>query len=170
MRAMVVLALPVLLLADAASRSAELAAAEPEATAHSLMVVVNRQRPETDIPLRTLVRVFRGEQRFWDDGDRMYPILPPEDGPEVRGKFLDSAVKLDARAFALHWKNLVFRGDVTDQPISPPDERRAVQSVFSERGALAVIEGSVVKNLDKVAKVLTVNGRDRDAADYPLKW
>jgi len=33
---------------------------------------------------------------------------------------------------------------------------------------LAVVEGSVTKNLDRVAK-LTVNGRGRDDADYPLK-
>jgi hypothetical protein len=136
----------------------------------TLLVLANRQRPESDIPLRTLVRVFRGEQRFWDNGDRVYPVLPPEDESAIRELFLTSVVKLDARGFALHWKNLVFRGDVTDQPVSPADERRAVQSVFAERGGLALVEGGQVKNLDQVAKILTVNGRDRDAADYPLKW
>lgn len=160
----------VLSLAVAFPRPAQAATADSPATGRALIVVVNLQRPETDLPLRTLVRIFRGEQRFWDNGDRIYPVLPPEDGPEVRERFLTSVLRLDSRAFALHWKNLVFRGDVTDQPISPPDERRAVQSVFSERGGLGLVEGSVVKNLDKVAKILTVNGRDRDAADYPLKW
>jgi len=28
----------------------------------------------------------------------------------------------------------------------------------------------VTKNLDRAAKILTVNGRGRDDADYPLKW
>ena len=97
-------------------------------------------------------------------------MLPPEDLPEARASFLSTVVKLDQRGFTLHWRNLVFRGDVTDQPISPADERRAVQSVFAERGAIAIVEGSAIRNLDRVAKILTVNGHGRDDADYPLKW
>jgi hypothetical protein len=144
---------------------------EPAAAgARTLVVIVNLQRPESDIPLRTLVRMFRGEQRFWDNGDRVYPVLPPDDPPGAREDFLSSVVKLDARGFALHWRNLLFRGSATDQPVAPPDERRAVQSVFAERGAIAVLEGNAVKNVGSVAKILTVNGLERTAADYPLKW
>jgi hypothetical protein len=146
------------------------ASAQPPRPGRTLLVAVNLQRPEADIPLRALARVFRGEQRFWENGDRVYPVLVPEDQPEARAAFLGSVVKLEARAFALHWRNLVFRGDVTDQPISPPDERRAVQSVFAERGAIALVEGTATRNLSRVAKVLTVDGRAREAADYPLKW
>ena len=146
------------------------AAQAPHPGGRALLVVVNLKRPETDLPLHELSRFFRGAQRFWDNGDRAYPVLPPEDLPEARAAFLSSVVKLDQRGFTLHWRNLVFRGDVTDQPISPPDERRAVQSVFAERGAIAIVEGSAIRNLDKVAKILTVNGRGRDDADYPLKW
>jgi hypothetical protein len=79
-------------------------------------------------------------------------------------------VKLDARGFALHWKNLIFRGDATEAPRSPPDERAAARAVFAERGSIALVDGSVVKNLEQVAKILTVNGKSREAADYPLKW
>jgi len=136
----------------------------------ALLVVVNLKRPESDLTLHELSRFFRGEQRFWNNGDRAYPVLPPEDLLDLRVSFLASVVKLDQRGFTLHWRNLVFRGDVTDQPISPVDERRAVQSVFAERGTIAIVEGSSIRNLDRVAKILTVNGRGRDDADYPLKW
>jgi hypothetical protein len=142
----------------------------PRPASRTLLVVVNLKRPESDLSLHALSRFFRGEQRFWENGDRSYPVLPPEDIPEARAAFLSSVVKLDQRRFTLHWRNLVFRGDVTDQPISPPDEKRAVQSVFAERGAIAIVEGSAIKNLDRVAKILTVNGRSREDADYPLKW
>jgi hypothetical protein len=144
---------------------------EPSASGDRVLVVlVNLQRPESDIPLRSLVRIFRGEQRFWDNGDRVYPVLPPEDLPGAREDFLAAVVKLDSRGFALHWRNLLFRGDATDQPISPPDEKHAVQTVFAERGAIALVAGSGVKNLGQVAKVLTVNGVDRGTASYALKW
>jgi hypothetical protein len=146
------------------------AAQAPRSANRALIVVVNLKRPEMDLPLHALSRLFRGEQRFWNNGDRAYPVLPPEDLPEARASFLASVVKLDQRGFGLLWRNLVFRGDATDQPISPPDERRAVQSVFAERGAIAIVEGSGIRNLDRVAKILTVNGHDRDDADYPLKW
>ena len=148
----------------------EAAAQAPRPGGRPLLVVVNLKRPESDLTLHELSRFFRGEQRFWNNGDRAYPVLPPEDIPEARSTFLATVVKLDARGYALHWRNLVFRGDVTDQPISPPDERRAVQSAFAERGAIAIVEGSAIKNLDRVAKILTINGRGRDDADYPLKW
>jgi hypothetical protein len=147
----------------------EAAAQAPRAPGRALLVVVNLKRPEADLTLHELSRLFRGEQRFWNNGDRAYPVLPPEDLPDARTGFLSSVVKLDQRGFTLHWRNLVFRGDVTDQPISPPDERRAVQSVFAER-AIAIVEGTAIRNLDRVAKILTVNGHVRDDADYPLKW
>jgi hypothetical protein len=147
------------------------AGTEPPATAdRRLVVVVNRRHPESDISLHALSRIYRGEQRFWENGDRIYPLLPPEDQPEARASFLATVVKLDPRAYALHWRNMIFRGDVTDQPISPPDERHAVQTVFAERGGLAVVEGSAIKNLEQVAKVLTVNGHARTDPEYPLKW
>jgi hypothetical protein len=136
----------------------------------TLAVVVNLQRPETDISMHTLTRLFRGEQRFWENGDRVYLVLPPEDIPDARAAFLGSVVKLDPRSYALHWRNLIFRGDVTEQPISPPDERHGVQTVFAERGTIAIVAGAGTKNLDRVAKILTVNGRDREARDYPLRW
>jgi len=148
----------------------EAAAQAPRAAGRPLLVVVNLKRPESDLALHELSRLFRGEQRFWNNGDRAYPVLPPEDLPDARASFLAGVVKLDQRGFSLHWRNLVFRGDVTDQPISPPDERRAVQSVFAERGAIAIVEGNTIRNLDRVAKILTVNGHGKDDADYPLKW
>jgi hypothetical protein len=148
----------------------EASAQAPRSGGRPLLVVVNLKRPESDLSLHELSRFFRGEQRFWNNGDRAYPVLPPEDNPEARSTFLATVVKLDQRGFSLHWRNLVFRGDVTDQPISPPDERRAVQSAFAERGAIAIVEGGVTKNLDRVAKILTIDGRGRDDADYPLKW
>src|SRR5262249_846284 len=142
----------------------------PGRPARVVAVIVNLQRPVSDIALHNLVRIFRGEQRFWENGDPVYPVLPPEDMPELRDAFLGCVVKVDAGGFALLWKILVFRGDATDPPFSPPDERHATRTVFAERGAIAIVEGATVKNLERVAKVLTVNGRDRDADDYPLKW
>jgi hypothetical protein len=153
-----------------AARLASSADPSRPAGQQTLTVVVNRQRPETDISQHTLSRLFRGEQRFWENGDRVYLVLPPEDVPDARAAFLSSVVKLDPRGYAFHWRNLVFRGDVTEQPISPPDERHAVQTVFAERGTIAIVEGSNTKNLDKVAKILTVNGRDREDKEYPLRW
>jgi hypothetical protein len=153
--------------------AAQLASAPPDTArpaSQALAVVVNLQRPGTDISLHALARFFRGEQRFWENGDRVYLVLPPEDVAESRAAFLSSVVKLDPRSYALHWRNLIFRGDVTEQPISPPDERHAVQTVFAERGAIAIVEGSTTRNLERVAKVLTVNGLDREARDYPLRW
>ncbi|HZM52731.1 MAG TPA: hypothetical protein VFE68_19665 [Vicinamibacteria bacterium] len=148
----------------------EAAAQAPRSSGRAFLVVVNLKRPEADLTLHELSRFFRGEQRFWNNGDRAYPVLPPEDLPDARAIFLSSVIKLDQRGFTLHWRNLVFRGDATDQPISPADERRAVQSVFAERGAIAIVEGSAIRNLDRVAKILTVNGHVRDDADYPLRW
>jgi len=163
-------ALAALAVAGLALSLPEAAAQSPHPPGRTLLVVVNLKRPESDLTLHELSRFFRGEQRFWNNGDRAYPVLPPEDLPDARTSFLSSVTKLDARGFTLHWRNLVFRGDVTDQPISPPDERRAVQSVFAERGAIAIVEGTAIRNLPQVAKILTVNGHGRDDADYALKW
>jgi hypothetical protein len=157
------------LLAGPAMASGLAPAPDDAAGGRVLVVLVNLQRPESDIPLRSLVRMYRGEQRFWENNDRVYAVLPPDDLAGMKEDFLTSVIKLDPRGFALHWRNLIFRGDATDQPIAPPDERHAVQTVFAERGAIALVEGSGVKNLEKVAKVLTVSGIDRNDPGYPLR-
>ena len=48
----------------------------PRPAGRALLVVVNLKRPEADLSLHELSRFFRGEQRFWNNGDRAYPVLP----------------------------------------------------------------------------------------------
>jgi hypothetical protein len=144
--------------------------AQPAPTGHRLVVVLNLRRPETDIPLRTLTRIYRGEQLFWPNGDPIHAVTPPEDNPSLRESFLASVARLDGRAFVLHWKSLIFRGDATEAPVSPTDERSALRTVFAARGSVAVVEGSTVRNLATVAKVVTVDGHAKDDPTYPLKW
>jgi hypothetical protein len=150
--------------------SAEARADEVEAPHKALLVVVHKDRPESDIPVDKLARIFRGEEKFWSNAERIYPVLPPEDTGVRRQRFLSSLLKLSQREFNLHWKELVFRGDVAEVPLSPPDERGALRTVFASRGGIALVDGGSVKNLSSVVKVLTVSGKSPESLDYPLKW
>lgn len=155
----------------AAALVAGVAAASPAlAQERRLLVIISRARPETDISQGTLARVFRGEAKFWGN-ERIVVLMPPTStGEDLRRKFLERVVKLGTRDFELAWRERVFRGEAVRDPLSLPDDRAVANAVFASRHAIGLVEADKVPHLDKVVRVLTVDGKAPEAADYPLRW
>ena len=136
-----------------------------------LLVVVNKERPEKDIPTSALARIYRGETKFWANNDRIVPFLPPTSGDEgLRRSFLQTVLKMGMRDFQHLWQERLFRGENSQAPLMLPDERAVAQAVFASRSCIGVIEADKVRSLETVVKVLTVDGKAPVDAGYPLKW
>ena len=142
-------------------------AVEPQSRERIFVVIVNQARPETDLSREKLVRVFRGETKFWDNREAIRPILP---SPDAREGFISTVLKLSSRDYDRQWKERLFRGENTSVPLQFADDREAAQIVFSSPTALAIVELAKSPNLAKAVKILTVDGKAPSDADYGLRW
>lgn len=136
-----------------------------------LLVIVHKERPENDISMNALARIYRGETKFWANNARILLFLPPASAEEgLRRSFLQSLLKLDMRDFQHLWQERLFRGENSQAPLTLSDDRAVAQAVFSARSGVGVIEADKVVNLEAVVKVVTVDGKAPVDAGYPLKW
>jgi hypothetical protein len=142
-------------------------AAADETAVHPFVVIVNKARPETDIALHRLVRIYLGEMKFWENREAIRPVLP---SPAVRRGFYASVLKLDPRDFDRWWKERVFRGENTFTPIPTLDESQAAQLVFASATAVAVVDPDQSATLGRVVKILTVDGKAYTDPAYRLRW
>ena len=149
-------------MAVAATRAGE--AQGPERT---FVVIVNQARPETDLSREKLVRIFRGDTKFWDTREAIRPILPSVD---AREGFISTVLKLTSRDYDRQWKERLFRGENTVVPLEFADDRQSAQIVFSSPTALAIVDLAKSPNLAKAVKILTVDGKASSDADYRMKW
>jgi len=148
------------------------AAGTPNASALTLVVIVNAERPEAEITSSDLRRIFTGEQKFWSDSRRIQPILPPTNQGEAEVWFLKSALHQPERDFKQEWDGKIFRGEATAAPVRTADESSAVRGVVFHKNAVAVVEKeslrSVPADLMRGVKILRVDGKTPGEKGYPL--
>ena len=137
----------------------------------TLVVIVNKARPETDLSSTALGRLYRGESKFWDNEDRVVLFLPPSSLDEaLRSRSLSTIAKLNVAEFVRYWQERVFRGENRVAPLTPRDANAAAQAVFGSRSAIAILEAGAVPNLEQVARVLTIDGKTPGSPSYPLSY
>ena len=138
-----------------------------------LVVIVNRARPEIDISSRKLAAMFLGEIKFWDDRDRVGPVVPPRSSPGAKERFLVSLIRLTARAYNQHWAERIFQGEATSYPVEPVDAEAAVRTVTTHRQFVAILRQDDLRKLEsqygKQFKILTIDGKAHVDSGYVFK-
>ncbi|RMH17027.1 MAG: hypothetical protein D6696_16740 [Acidobacteria bacterium] len=134
-----------------------------------LAVVVNGERPETDVSVAQLRRIFLGEQRFWGDGTPVHGVLPPQERPELVERFLRQTLGLPPDEYWRHWRGNVFRGVNNRKPLSLATTPATLRAVFRSRIPIAVVPAADLPAGERGLKVLAVGGKRIDDPDYPLQ-
>ncbi|MCU0626446.1 MAG: hypothetical protein MUF21_08175 [Gemmatimonadaceae bacterium] len=126
-----------------------------------LRVIVNRSYPDTDVSMRDLTRLFRGEYGSLANGQRA--VLAEQ--ATARARYVRTVTGMDDDTFRRHWIRIVFAGAPVAPPRGFPDAETACAFVARTPGALAIVEGRCGDDV----KTLTVNGRQGGDAQYPLR-
>jgi len=129
-----------------------------------LAIVVSRSRPLTDISLSDLRRIYLGDMTRWSDGRRIVPVVLPPSAIEQR-LFLKRALHMADIDYAQHWIGQIFRGRVAGSPYTAQSSTAARRFVAAHPDAIAFIDAA---EADGSVRVVTINGKTRDAAGYPL--
>ncbi len=129
----------------------------------TLVVIVDRDNPKTDISTEELRALFLGKKKEWSDGQRAVP-LDLEAGSAERENFNANVLNMDQGEVDRYWVDQRMRGTGTAPRVAPTPES-VVRLAGKVRGVVAYVPQRAV---DASVKVLKVNGIAPGKPGYPL--
>jgi hypothetical protein len=142
------------------------------AQGRTLIAIVNRGRPEAGLTRQELVQMYRGDLLYWPSSrQRVRLALPPS--PQLQEEFLRRLLKMSRDDYSREWLSKRFNavGVVEPNPNVTPTE--VMQAVLNNRQVIAIVDFDWFRNIDKSitqsVKILQIDGKTPEAADYPLR-
>lgn len=124
-----------------------------------LVVIVHPDNAVNDITREKLCRIYKGEEKTWEDGVAIQPALYAASSSENR-IFLKSVCAMDEKAIIDLWQN---------QDKTPPSAIEKTEwilrFVFSNPGAIAFYPAGAAA---KQVKVIRVEGKESTDPAYPI--
>jgi hypothetical protein len=133
-----------------------------------MVVVVNEDRAEDSLTRKELIRLYNGENRFWQDRSRVQIILPPNSSAEEVERFYEY---LGTSRFQLRkeWAGKVFQGKVSHMPVEPRSWAGALEQLLRKENAIAVIPQAAFREFSgKGVRVMKLEGKAPGEDGYPL--
>jgi len=133
-------------------------------SSNDIAVVINPKNDTSELSSADLRKILLGDRRFWKNKAPLTIVLR-EPGSRERQDVIASLGMSDAE-FGQHWRDRVFRGEVSAVPLSVPSNGMASQVVRDNAGGVTFVLG---RNLSPDLKVLKIDGKLPGEAGYPLK-
>jgi ABC-type phosphate transport system substrate-binding protein len=149
-----------------------LAPAVVHAQGRTLVAVVNRARPETNLSRDQLVQIYRGELRYWPLNRDLIQLALPPGSPQARNDFIRKVLQMTPTEWDREWQGKRYRGEAA---VVPRDLTRTevMQAVQSQPRFLAVVELEWYRTIDasqtRDLKILQIDGKSPGEPDYPLR-
>jgi ABC-type phosphate transport system substrate-binding protein len=134
-------------------------------TSPEVAVIVNPSNQLEDISTADLRKIFSGEKQHWSTG---LPIFPMVRAPEAheRSVLLNLILRMSESEYKQHWVKKVYSGEVQREPLALLSNGMQLEGVRAERGGIALINLSDVR---QGVKVLKVDGRQPGGSGYTLR-
>lgn len=138
----------------------------------TLVAIVNRQRPERGLTRAELVQICRGEIRYWPSSRQPIQFALPPGSPETRDAFIRKVLHTTPTEFDREWRAKRFRGESALIPNPDLSRSEVMQAVQTQRHFIAIVELDWLRSIDarfmQDVKILAIDGKVPDDADYPL--
>jgi hypothetical protein len=128
-------------------------------------VVVNQGNPARDITLPALRDFFQCEKLYWRTGERAMVFTRQVGSPEHQ-VMLRAVYKMNQSDYEKLWVMKQMRGETSCRITELPSKGIVQEGLRTYPGAIALVRDS---DLTPDMKVLTVNGKFMQDADYPLQ-
>jgi ABC-type phosphate transport system substrate-binding protein len=116
-----------------------------------LVVIVHPQSGVNQLTRPQVINIFLGNRREFPNGLRAQPF----DLPNYKNTFYLSLVNKDTNQMTAYWSRLVFAGN-TSPPLQATDTQKLIETVASNRGAIAYVERESVKESKQVQIVFSL--------------
>jgi len=135
---------------------------EPHKQKVPLIVVVNPANSINDISMSDLSKIFKGEKQTWADSSRIIPVLGPANSTENQ-EFFSVVCQMDEKKVLDLWQGQQFNG--TKLPVIIDNKEWVLRYIYGNAGAIAFYT-QIPPNPQ--VKIITVDGKDSSASDYPI--
>ena len=131
-----------------------------------LVVIVSSSQRITDISSADLRAIYLGHLTRWPAHQPIVPVMMPP-GTAAGRAFIRHLIGMADLDYEQHWIGMVFRGQAASLPLIATSTEEATRFVRTHSDAIAILaEIPTETNV----RVLTVDGKSRDAPDYALHW
>lgn len=127
-------------------------------------IVVNKQNPANDLSYEKLVKIFKAEKQFWDDGQKIYLILR-ETGSLEKQVLLQTVYRMDEVELKKYWLAKIFRQEIPSFPKTLSSSEAVKRFVSQVPNAVGVIDA---RSMDDTVKALTIDGKSFHDEGYSL--
>ncbi|HEY2390835.1 MAG TPA: hypothetical protein VGK22_06650 [Candidatus Angelobacter sp.] len=128
-------------------------------------VIVNPANPVDSITTADLHKLFAGDKASWGGGLAATPFVRAAPARE-RDVLLKVILKMTDAQYQEYWVKKVYSGAAAHEPLSLMSTGMQMDAVRSQKGGIALVNASEVKD---GVKVIKVDGLMPGAAGYPLK-
>jgi hypothetical protein len=143
------------------------------AQTRTLVAIVNRERPETNLGRNELVQIYRGEIRRWPNSRQIIQFALPPGSADVRNEFIRKILQMTPTDFDREWRGKRLRGESTLIPNPDLSRTEVMQAVATQRHFIAIVELEWLRSIDarftRDVKILSIDGMAPDATGYPLR-
>jgi ABC-type phosphate transport system substrate-binding protein len=130
-----------------------------------IAVIVNPGNPVDSITTADLRKLFAGDKASWGGGIPTTPFVRAAPARE-RDVLLKVVLKMTDAQYQEYWIKKVYSGAAAHEPLSLMSSGMQLDAVRSQKGGIALVNASEVKD---GVKVIKVDGLMPGAAGYPLK-
>src|SRR5690606_5423923 len=139
----------------------------------TLVVIVNRKRPEKGLTRKELIQIYRGEIRYWPANRQLIQLALPPGTSGARDDFIRNVLRMTPSEFKREWRSKRFRGESAIIPNPDLSRAEVMQAVATQDHFIAVVELEWLRGIDvrftRDVKILAIDGASPDDSDYPLR-
>lgn len=116
----------------------------PQAEAANVVVIVNKARAASEITLKDLKKIYKGDKNSWKEGGAIHFYLPPSGSPSMTvllKNVLHVASEDDLNKFYI---TAVFQQSIVSVPQGAASDAESVQRVSFDPDGIALVEESSI--------------------------
>ena len=137
----------------------------PETAAQGqVAIVAHLDVPVDNLSFTQVRKIFRGEQQFWSNRQRITLLMRAPDAHE-RDVVLERIYEMTEGQFRQYWIAKIFRSEVASGPKIVYSTEMAHELVTALPGSISFVLAS---ELQDGVKVLRIDGKKPGDPDYPL--
>lgn len=130
-----------------------------------IAIVVHKDTEVSDVSMTELRNIFLANQQFWSDRTRIILLVRAPQSDE-RDYVLNTIYQMDEAQFRQYWIAKMFRAEVPRGPKIVFSTDMTLDLVVAIPGSISFMRADQVSD---AVKVLRVDGKLPNDADYPLK-
>ena len=140
-------------------------AADQGNLSESLVIVVNRSNPVSDLTFEELRRIFLGNRSHWPNGRRITLVMSEPGEPERR-TMLHEICAMNEDQFKNHFVHGLFTGEILVSPKILSSPMGVRKFIFNVPGAIGYLR---VGDVDDSVKVVRIDELLPDDKGYKLR-